>query len=131
MTRYFQAGDVVRHIPTGEEWLLIVDEHEGRVILVVGPTHALMRKTASWSRRRAIDTRRLGLPLRAVTRRTVLRLFSLRSSTRTEVPSDHPNRPPARRCQRNGGAHDRPHRHHPRKDALPLRGPNRPGVRKR
>ncbi|MBK9945618.1 MAG: hypothetical protein IPP12_00325 [Nitrospira sp.] len=32
MTRYFQAGDVVRHIPTGEEWLLIVDEHEGRVI---------------------------------------------------------------------------------------------------
>lgn len=32
MTRPFQAGDVVRHIPTGEEWLLIVDEHEGRVV---------------------------------------------------------------------------------------------------
>ena len=32
MTRPFQAGDVVRHIPTGEKWLLIVDEHDGRVV---------------------------------------------------------------------------------------------------
>ena len=32
VTRPFQAGDVVLHRPTGEEWLLIVDEHEGRVV---------------------------------------------------------------------------------------------------
>lgn len=32
MTRPFIAGDVVRHEPTGEKWLLIVDEHEGRVV---------------------------------------------------------------------------------------------------
>lgn len=32
MTRPFQAGDVVLHRPTGEKWLLIVDEHDGRVV---------------------------------------------------------------------------------------------------
>lgn len=32
MTRPFQAGDVVLHTPTGETWLLIVDEHDGRVV---------------------------------------------------------------------------------------------------
>lgn len=32
VTRPFQAGDVVLHRPTGEMWLLIVDEHNGRVV---------------------------------------------------------------------------------------------------
>lgn len=32
MTRRFIAGDIVRHAPTGEEWILIVDEWGGNVV---------------------------------------------------------------------------------------------------
>lgn len=27
----FRAGDIVRHLPTGKVWVLIVDEHNGMV----------------------------------------------------------------------------------------------------
>jgi hypothetical protein len=30
--RLFAAGDTVYHAPTGETWLLIVDEHDGQVV---------------------------------------------------------------------------------------------------
>lgn len=33
----FRAGDHIHHAPTGEDWLLAADEHEGRVICCAWP----------------------------------------------------------------------------------------------